>query len=40
MWIHDQARLILDDEGSPKYWQGVLIDITEHMHARELELEY
>ena len=29
--------LILDDEGSPKYWQGVLVDITEHMHAQELE---
>ena len=37
VWIHDQARLILDDEGSPKYWQGVLIDITEHMRAQELE---
>jgi PAS domain S-box-containing protein len=37
VWIHDQARLILDDEGKPKYWQGVLIDITEHKHAQELE---
>jgi PAS domain S-box-containing protein len=37
LWIHDQARLILDDEGKPKYWQGVLIDITEHRHAQELE---
>jgi PAS domain S-box-containing protein len=37
VWIHDQARLILDDEGKPKYWQGVLIDITEHKHTQELE---
>ncbi|MGZ8645611.1 MAG: PAS domain-containing sensor histidine kinase [Actinomycetota bacterium] len=37
VWVHDQARLILDDEGKPKYWQGVLIDITEHEHAQELE---
>ena len=37
MWIHDQAILILDDEGKPKYWQGVLIDITEHQHSQELE---
>jgi PAS domain S-box-containing protein len=37
VWIHDQARLILDDEGKPKYWQGVLVDITEHKHTQELE---
>jgi PAS domain S-box-containing protein len=37
VWIHDQARLILDEEGRPKYWQGVLIDITEHEHAQQLE---
>jgi PAS domain S-box-containing protein len=37
VWIHDQALLILDDEGKPKYWQGVLIDITEHQHSQELE---
>ncbi len=37
VWIHDQARLIHDDEGKPKYWQGVLIDITEHKHTQELE---
>ena len=37
VWIHDQARLILDDEGRPKYWQGVLIDMTEHQRASELE---
>jgi signal transduction histidine kinase len=37
VWIHDQARLIHDDEGKPKYWQGVLIDITEHKHTQDLE---
>jgi PAS domain S-box-containing protein len=37
VWIHDQAILILDDEGKPKYWQGVLIDITEHQRSQELE---
>ena len=37
VWIHDQALLILDDEGTPKYWQGVLIDITEHQHSQDLE---
>ncbi|MGZ4154488.1 MAG: PAS domain-containing sensor histidine kinase [Actinomycetota bacterium] len=43
VWIHDQARVILDGEGKPKYWQGVLVDITEHQRAqaleRDLELE-
>ncbi len=37
VWIHDQARLILDDDGQAKFWQGVLVDITEHMRAQELE---
>jgi PAS domain S-box-containing protein len=37
VWIHDQAQLILDDEGKPKYWQGVLVDITEHKRTQELE---
>jgi len=37
VWIHDQARLITDETGAPKYWQGVLIDVTEHRRATELE---
>jgi PAS domain S-box-containing protein len=37
VWLHDQARLITDDQGSPKYWQGVLVDITEARRAEELE---
>ncbi len=37
VWIHDQARLIEDEDGQPKYWQGVLIDVTEHMRAGDLE---
>jgi PAS domain S-box-containing protein len=37
VWIHDQARLIVDDEGTPMYWQGVLVDITERLRAHELE---
>ena len=37
VWVHDQARLITDEGGKPKYWQGVLIDITENRRAQELE---
>jgi PAS domain S-box-containing protein len=36
VWIHDQARLISDEAGRPKYWQGVLVDITEQRRAEEL----
>jgi PAS domain S-box-containing protein len=39
VWVHDTARLILDDEGDPIYWQGVLVDITEQRRAEELERE-
>ena len=37
VWVHDQARLILDDAGEPKFWQGVLIDITQQQRAEALE---
>ena len=37
VWVHDQSLLILDDEGNAKFWQGVLVDITEHKRAQELE---
>ena len=37
MWVHDQARLVLDDDGRPVYWQGVLIDVTEQRRTQELE---
>ncbi len=37
VWVHDQARLVLDDDGRPVYWQGVLIDVTEQRRTQELE---
>src|SRR5438552_1437103 len=37
VWVQDQARLVLDDEGRPVYWQGVLIDVTEQRRTHELE---
>jgi PAS domain S-box-containing protein len=36
VWLHDQARLIRDEEANPIYWQGVLVDVTEHRLAEEL----
>lgn len=37
VWIHDTSSLIRDDEGRPRYWQGVLVDVTEHRRRQELE---
>src|SRR5947207_15923 len=37
VWVQDQARLVLDDEGRPVYWQGVLIDVTEQRRTQDLE---
>jgi PAS domain S-box-containing protein len=29
IWVRDQAVLVFDADGVPKYWQGVMIDTTE-----------
>jgi diguanylate cyclase (GGDEF)-like protein/PAS domain S-box-containing protein len=28
VWIHDEASLVLDETGRPKYWHGVMTDVT------------
>ena len=35
VWLHDQALLVRDDKGQPKYWQGLKIDITKRRLAEE-----
>jgi PAS domain S-box-containing protein len=37
VWVHDQASLITDEKGNARYWQGVLIDITQQKRTEELE---
>jgi PAS domain S-box-containing protein len=37
VWVHDWAIVIRDDEGNPKYWQGVMVDITGDKRSEELE---
>ena len=37
VWIHDQSTLILDEQGRPRYWQGVLLDVTQQHRTQELE---
>lgn len=39
VWVQDRAVLIRDDEGRPRLWQGVWIDVTETGRASELEHE-
>jgi PAS domain S-box-containing protein len=33
VWIRDEAVLVRDDEGRPRYWRGVMLDITEQKRA-------
>src|SRR5207237_3430274 len=33
VWIRDEATLIRKDDGSPRYWQGVRVDITAQKEA-------
>ena len=37
VWVHDQSQMISDEDGRPKYWQGVLVDITAQKRAESLE---
>jgi PAS domain S-box-containing protein len=44
VWVHDEARLVRDDQGRPLCWQGVMFDITDRRRAEDdlrqaLELE-
>ncbi len=35
VWIQDEATLVRDERGEPRFWQGVLFDITERKQAEE-----
>ncbi|MGZ4150563.1 MAG: PAS domain-containing sensor histidine kinase [Actinomycetota bacterium] len=39
VWVQDQSGLILDDDGNPRYWQGVIVDVTEERRTQELEAD-
>jgi diguanylate cyclase (GGDEF)-like protein/PAS domain S-box-containing protein len=36
VWVRDEAVIVRDEDGEPRYWQGFLLDITER---KELERE-
>jgi two-component system cell cycle sensor histidine kinase/response regulator CckA len=33
VWVYDDARVVRDEAGRPRYWQGILSDITERKRA-------
>jgi PAS domain S-box-containing protein len=35
VWVRDEATLVREADGSPRYWQGVLFDITPAKEAEE-----
>ena len=37
VWMHDQSSLIADEEGTPRFWQGVLVDVTQQKRTEQLE---
>jgi len=39
VWVTDRSTLMVDDEGRPRYWQGVLVDVTEQHRREELETD-
>jgi PAS domain S-box-containing protein len=44
LWVKDVARLIRSDDGTPLFWQGVIVDVTERReseeHLRDSEARY
>lgn len=33
VWIHDEAMIVRDDNGEPRYWLGFMLDISEQKRA-------
>jgi Amt family ammonium transporter len=44
VWVHDEAVIVLDEQGAPKYWHGFMLDITREKEAevqlRQSEAEF
>jgi PAS domain S-box-containing protein len=35
VWIRDEASLVRDADGNPRFWQGFMLDVTERKRAEE-----
>ncbi|MFN3337247.1 MAG: PAS domain-containing protein, partial [Thermomicrobium sp.] len=39
VWIRHEATLVLDDDGTPRYWHALLLDVTAEKQAEEARRE-
>jgi diguanylate cyclase (GGDEF)-like protein/PAS domain S-box-containing protein len=39
IWVRDEAVVMLGEAGAPRFWQGVMVDVTDRKHA-EREVAY
>jgi diguanylate cyclase (GGDEF)-like protein/PAS domain S-box-containing protein len=39
IWVRDEAVVVLDDDGTPNYWQGYIVDVTKR-HRTESQLQH
>jgi diguanylate cyclase (GGDEF)-like protein/PAS domain S-box-containing protein len=35
VWVHDEAVIVHDEEGRPRFWRGVLFDVTDRKRVEE-----
>ena len=40
VWIHDEGTVVRDDLGTPLYWQGFWVDVTDRHRAEEERREF
>jgi PAS domain S-box-containing protein len=36
IWVSDEARPVLDESGEPRFWHGMILDVTDRRHAQEV----
>lgn len=39
VWVRDEATLLRDEKGNPRFWQGVAVDVTDRKAAEEARRE-
>src|SRR5439155_26896319 len=39
LWIRDESHLMRDPDGTPRFWQGIMLDITVQKHS-EAQLKH
>ena len=36
IWVCDDARLVVEESGEPRFWHGMILDVTDRRHAQEV----